>query len=1039
MYKRKRILSMLLAILMLMTSFTMPVSASSDRSDGIAESALTSEVLTETGNAIASEAPTAIRNTIASEHSIATVNTVVSNTETATEPTTANAGTVQADAASTTTTLAGKISQSEPATYGKTIVTVNHENTIEDVLEMAAQYPHSGFNYYKVTAYDEEPVFSNPYSAGSLAQSDIDDAENAIKMVRFLAGVPYEDVTFSDELNNIAQHGAVLLAASNQFSHGPSQPEDMSDEFFALGYQGCSEANIFAGRSNISNAVLGFMYDAGASNIIRAGHRRWILKPGNQEFGIGYADGPNASYGGHRINMHVFEGLGYWECESDSYIAWPSAGAFPIQYFAASEYISDTIDCPWSINLGSPYANPSKESVVVKLTRTRDGKTWIFDKNTPNLGEEGLDDSKLHLSVDNGGYGITKAIIFRPDPDSLGTILDGDTFQVEISGITYTDGSAATLSYEINFFDMNAVINSKNVTFLVTNQNQPLANATITIDGKTLTTDADGLASISLLKDHTYEYEITKEGYTVGSGKVIVGEEDIVQEEELKIVVDFTVNGKTVSYNGSPQEVQLTLSHDVDYLLTYNGSSDLPVDAGQYNVYIEITEEGYTGQCATIFAIKPAELKITADNQFKKIGNEDPALTYTITAGQLYGNDTLTGELTRTAGEAEGIYEIQQGTLQANSNYTLTFQPGTLTISDKPSQNITVSPLPEVTYGDAPFAVEASADSNTNLAEFTYNSSNTDVAEISADGIITIKGVGTTNITVHQAGSDEYAPFTSIQKLVVNPKQVAIRDLNLVEKAARLEGVLSEDTSVTLDFNKLTYEVIQQLDETTAKVHVSNFVLTGEKSENYTVTTQILQTTIKTEDLSWKNPFTDVFESDWYYKSVEYVYKNSLFSGLTATQFGPNVAVTRGMLVTVLYRAEGKPAVTGANQFHDVAAGAYYEKAVTWAQENGIVSGYSDTIFAPDSPILREQIAAIFYRYAKFKGLTVTDTENTALTFKDASDISSYAVKSLQYCIAKNIMYGRTSEEFKPLDHATRAEMAAILQRFLTKIQSGNL
>lgn len=766
--------------------------------------------------------------------------------------------------------------------YCKTIVTVKHGNTVNEILEIIEQYPHSGFDSYKTTAYDKAPSFSAPYTAGSLSADDLADAVNAVKVVRFLSGVPYEEVTFPAELNNIAQHGAVLLAASDQFSHEPTKPADMSDDFFTLGYQGCSEANISAGRSNISSSVLGFMYDAGQSNIIRAGHRRWILNPGNQEFGMGYAKGPNASYGGNRINMHVFAGLGSWECESDSYIAWPSDGAFPIQYLAASENINQVIDCPWSINLGSPYAAPTKDTVVVKLTRTRDGKTWIFDKNTPNLGEEGLSDTKLHLAVDNGGYGIKKAIVFRPDLDSLGKILDGDIFQVEISGIKYTNGTAATLSYEIKFFDLTKAApdtpdipdtSLQNVTITVAHNETPLSGASVTIDGQTYVTDTNGNVTIPLKKDMTYEYMITKEGYSSYQSSFLVDSEKPALNIQLLKEVTIICDNLFTIYNGTSQEAVITLDSDVEYTVTYDNSEEHPINAGIYQMVVTVTEEGYVGQAKVLFEIQKAPLTITADSVSKNFGEQDPPLSYTITSGQLYGNDYLTGEITRAPGEESGTYAINQGTLAANDNYNLTFKPGTFKI------------------------------------------------------------------------------------------------------------VTSSDTEV------------------------------------------------------WINPFVDVYDYDWYFKSVKYVHTNKLFSGLTENQFGPNVSVTRGMLVTVLYRAEGKPIVTSSSQFEDVAKGSYYEKAVIWAEEYGIVSGYTDTVFAPDAPILREQIASIFYRYAKYKKLPVEDTENTELVFEDSSDISSYALKALRYCVAKNILYGRTETQFKPLDHATRAEMAAILQRFLTKIQ----
>jgi uncharacterized repeat protein (TIGR02543 family) len=161
--------------------------------------------------------------------------------------------------------------------------------------------------------------------------------------------------------------------------------------------------------------------------------------------------------------MHVFSGNNFG-CESDSYIAWPAAGDFPIQYLYASDYVAGTPVCAWSINLGSPYLAPVRDQVVVKLTRLNDNKTWIFDRNTAQLGlvNDGTDAN--HLAVDDTLYGMGKAIIFRPKLSELGTVKDGDRFKVAISGIKTTAGVQTTLEYPINFFDLNKYL-TRTVTF----------------------------------------------------------------------------------------------------------------------------------------------------------------------------------------------------------------------------------------------------------------------------------------------------------------------------------------------------------------------------------------------------------------------------------------------------------------------------------------------------------------------------------------------------------------------------------------------
>ncbi len=143
--------------------------------------------------------------------------------------------------------------------------------------------------------------------------------------------------------------------------------------------------------------------------------------------------------------------------------------------------------------------------------------------------------------------------------------------------------------------------------------------------------------------------------------------------------------------------------------------------------------------------------------------------------------------------------------------------------------------------------------------------------------------------------------------------------------------------------------------------------------------------------------------------------------------------MTRAMLVTVLYRAEGQPEIESTMKFTDVSESGYYADAVAWAEANGIVNGVSKEEFAPDDKITREQIAAIMYRYAIYKGVeTVTFEEN--LAFTDACDISEYAVSAMNWIVGQEIFKGYDDETIRPQNNATRAEAAAVLRRFLDKL-----
>ena len=177
-------------------------------------------------------------------------------------------------------------------------------------------------------------------------------------------------------------------------------------------------------------------------------------------------------------------------------------------------------------------------------------------------------------------------------------------------------------------------------------------------------------------------------------------------------------------------------------------------------------------------------------------------------------------------------------------------------------------------------------------------------------------------------------------------------------------------------------------------------------------------------------PFTDVAETAWYADAVRYVYENGLMNGVSATDFDPDGTMNRAMLVTILHRQAGGPSASAGMQFADVAAGEWYTEAVRWAAAEGIVTGVTETAFAPDAPITREQFATILYRYAQKTGADVSVGEDTnILSYADAMDISEYAVPAMQWACGAGVMQG-SGGNLSPQGQATRAEAAAMLMRF---------
>lgn len=217
--------------------------------------------------------------------------------------------------------------------------------------------------------------------------------------------------------------------------------------------------------------------------------------------------------------------------------------------------------------------------------------------------------------------------------------------------------------------------------------------------------------------------------------------------------------------------------------------------------------------------------------------------------------------------------------------------------------------------------------------------------------------------------------------------------------------------------------------------HVKDVKVNGKSIgavESYTCSSLKIYDRITVEFTDGTLPFTDVRETDWFYDDVVFAYENGLFSGTTATTFSPYASMTRAMLVTVLYRLEGEPAVTGRSGFSDVTIGSYYEAAVTWAADNGIVNGTSATTFSPSENVTREQMAAILCRYAQYKQYG-TSASASLSAFSDAAAVSTYAKAPLSWAVAEKLVNG-TDGKLLPRASATRAQVAAILHRFVENI-----
>ena len=179
--------------------------------------------------------------------------------------------------------------------------------------------------------------------------------------------------------------------------------------------------------------------------------------------------------------------------------------------------------------------------------------------------------------------------------------------------------------------------------------------------------------------------------------------------------------------------------------------------------------------------------------------------------------------------------------------------------------------------------------------------------------------------------------------------------------------------------------------------------------------------------------FEDVTIADWFYDDVMFACGRGVMQGVSDTRFGPHLTTTRAMMATILWRMEGSPAPTAEARFTDVRSGQWYSEAVAWTAQSGVYTGYADGSFRPNDSITREQLAAILYRYAKYKGVDVSVGEDTnILSYADAAEISDYAFPAMQWACGAGVMQG-SNGNLLPRGRATRAQIAAMLHRYLVK------
>ncbi len=642
--------------------------------------------------------------------------------------------------------------------------------------EIVAYLQNSGATFSDFITYAEEPVCQTPYNAGVLSDATKSSALAMLNNVRYIAGLS-SNVTLRDSYGEVAQAGALVSAANGGINHTPPQPDGMDDALYQLGYTGCGNSNLGAGYANLNmDIVHGWMNDGSVSNISTVGHRRWILNPSMGQTGFGAVTGANTTYSSY-YTMYAFDLSNSSAAETK--VAWP-AQVMPLEYFGSSY--------PWSISIGSTV---TASAVEVTLTRRSDQTSWKFSS----------DSSDGDFYVNNGNYGQTGCIIFRPNNI---TYADGDVFDVTITGLS------DTISYSVSFFELDPYWHSHDYTYRQSTswdcegltctvtyfcecgetltKTYPLS---VTVQEPTCTVNGTKTYRFTDIYSRTFSKPVTvyAPGHTYGGNWTDQGDHTVTavcdvcgQTNTVGVVTAFTAYWRNAASTSSTYSTAFSKTYLTGDKLLYQlsptaGGNDSVTTLDQSFVVessdssvISVTQDSTTKGTLTMRGPGTATITI-----YPRL-NPSLKKTYSIsvnhmsyfivslgTTGYTYDGTAKTPSvavtssgLTLTQGTDYTVsYSNNQNagtataTITGTGNYTGSVTR-TFTIS-KAAQTISATLTPATIQIGETARVSASAPGG-----LTYRSSNTAVASVDASGLITGKSEGTATITVSAAATTNY-------------------------------------------------------------------------------------------------------------------------------------------------------------------------------------------------------------------------------------------------------------------------------------------
>lgn len=590
-------------------------------------------------------------------------------------------------------------------------------------------------------------------------------------------------------------------------------------------------------------------------------------------------------------------------------------------------------------------------------------------------------------------------------------------------------------------------------------------------DVKTLTN-----GSVNLTKGGSYTLTVSANaGYEIDAvtvdGVALTGTDGVYQfiartEDTGSIAVTFQTTGGTTD----PDEPG-TDPEDPATQVTYTAS----IDEGGSVTYQEVgsTAEAVAlkdGESVTLTKGKSYQLKVEADSSYEvdavKVNGselEEKDGVYTFTAGDADGAIAVTFSYVgggSIGGGGSGGGSTGGGSSTSGTTSTVTVSASTsvsgkimtATVSASNMEKAIKDVLALAEKNDTIPVVKISLSLGANIEGISVNLptealkalaavSNAKLTIESSIATVTFDANALSDVLSQagetftlNAGKADMSDFTAAQLLGAG--EGSVFDINITSDGTAITNFSSGSATVTLPY---TLKSGENASDIVVYYMADNGILDSQSTQydaaNRKATFTTTHFSIYVVDAAWANPFNDVYEGDWFYNAVRYANENSLMAGVSDTTFAPNMNLTRAMVVQMLYSLEGKPAVVSGGNFSDVKASDWYADAVNWAASKGIVSGYSETTYAPNDSVTREQLSLILYKYAQSKNVTVNDYSSLS-GFVDAAKTSDWAEDAVEWAVGAGLI-SSTSTSTKTLDPtgtATRAQVAQIVANFVEQV-----